>query len=506
MRCSLWFEDPRRRVRGSSADVGRRLAESFGFSDAPAYDGFEHWRGADVVVATGWETVARTQLLPNASARAYLVQDYEPDFFPASAESHWAERSYAQGLHHITAGPWLAEMLRDRYGAVAEHFELGVDHDVYRPGRAERRADTIAFYARRATPRRAVPLGLLALAELHRRRPGLRIVLFGEEQPFRTSFPYLHGGVLSEPELARPLLRGHRGYRVIDDELFAHEPGDDGLRPALHRARLAERARRVRGLRCARAGALRPDRPRSDAWATCSTTRSGDTRSARPASGSWPDAPGTGRPTRSRTRSATRCEERAVPSPPLGDDPERGAGACQPGALRVRPWPAWAGRARAIPRPLAALLVVATIQVVAWMIVLPPFQGPDEDAHFAYVQHLAETGQRPDGPDGNGLVYSTEQGEAMKWADLFVLRGVIAARPGLDGGPGETLARGRDGAAGRRRARTAARMPPDRTRRSTTRSRRFPTASPRAARSSTASTWPGWPVPSSTWPRSCSCG
>ena len=200
--CSLWFEDPRRRVRGSSAEVDRRLADSFGFSDAPAYDGFERWHGADVVVATGWETVARTQLLPNASARAYLVQDYEPDFFPASAESHWAERSYAQGLHHITAGPWLAEMLRDRYGAVAEHFELGVDHDVYRPGLTERRADTIAFYARRATPRRAVPLGLLALAELHRQRPGLRIVLFGEEQPFRTSFPYLHGGVLSEPELA----------------------------------------------------------------------------------------------------------------------------------------------------------------------------------------------------------------------------------------------------------------------------------------------------------------
>jgi 4-amino-4-deoxy-L-arabinose transferase-like glycosyltransferase len=76
------------------------------------------------------------------------------------------------------------------------------------------------------------------------------------------------------------------------------------------------------------------------------------------------------------------------------------------------------------------LLTMAAIQVAAWTLVLPPFQGPDEDAHFAYVQHLAETGQRPDGPDGTGFVYSTEQGEAMKWADLFVLRGVIGARPG----------------------------------------------------------------------------
>jgi O-antigen biosynthesis protein len=200
--CSLWFEDPRRRAGASGGGVGRRLADSFGFSEAPAYEGFARWSGADVVMATGWETVARTQLLPGCSAKAYLVQDYEPDFFAASAEAHWAERSYAQGLHHITAGPWLATMLRDRYGAVADHFDLGVDHDVYRPGRAPRRSDMIAFYARRATPRRAVPLGLLALAELHRSRPALRFVLFGEEQPFRTSFPYRHAGVLSEPELA----------------------------------------------------------------------------------------------------------------------------------------------------------------------------------------------------------------------------------------------------------------------------------------------------------------
>jgi Predicted membrane protein (DUF2142) len=90
----------------------------------------------------------------------------------------------------------------------------------------------------------------------------------------------------------------------------------------------------------------------------------------------------------------------------------------------------WVGKARAVPRPLAALLAMATIQVVAWVLVLPPFQGPDEDAHFAYVQHLAETGERPDLADGSGFSYSTEQGEAMKWADLFALRGVIGARPG----------------------------------------------------------------------------
>jgi hypothetical protein len=94
----------------------------------------------------------------------------------------------------------------------------------------------------------------------------------------------------------------------------------------------------------------------------------------------------------------------------------------------------WVSKARTVPRPLAALLAMATIQVVAWILVLPPFQGPDEEAHFAYVQYLAETGKPPERNGGSGRSYSTEEGEAMKWANLLVLRGVLAARP--DWAPG----------------------------------------------------------------------
>jgi glycosyltransferase involved in cell wall biosynthesis len=200
--CSLWFEDPRRRGLEGAADVKKRLTDYFGPIEVAVHVSFESWQSADVVVATGWETVARALLLPGCTGRAYLVQDYEPDFFPASAERRWAEESYRQGLSHVTAGPWLAQMLRERFGAVATHLDLGVDHDTYRPRPVVRCEDTVVFYARRSTPRRAVPLGLLALAELHRRRNDLQLVLFGEEHPFRTSFPYRHAGILPEPELA----------------------------------------------------------------------------------------------------------------------------------------------------------------------------------------------------------------------------------------------------------------------------------------------------------------
>jgi O-antigen biosynthesis protein len=201
--CSLWLEDPHRRSPESGRRVNTRLREYFGQVQAEVHSGFSAWAGADVVVATGWETVHRTLLLTDCAARAYLVQDYEPDFFPASAEARWAEQTYSQGLFHVTAGPWLAELLREHFGARADWFALGVDHGVYRPLRAKRRNDTVILYARRSTPRRAVPLALLALAELHRRRSDLQLVLFGEAHPMRTSFPYRHAGILPEPELAQ---------------------------------------------------------------------------------------------------------------------------------------------------------------------------------------------------------------------------------------------------------------------------------------------------------------
>jgi O-antigen biosynthesis protein len=201
--CSLWLEDPHRRTPEAGRRVDRRLRDYFGSVPAEVHSGFWSWAGADVVVATGWETVPRALLLPDCAARAYLVQDYEPDFFPASAEARWAEQTYSEGLFHVTAGPWLAELLRQRFGARADWFALGVDHEVYRPLEVERRSDTVVLYARRSTPRRAVPLALLALAELHRRRPAVRLVLFGEEHPMRTSFPYRHAGILPEAELTR---------------------------------------------------------------------------------------------------------------------------------------------------------------------------------------------------------------------------------------------------------------------------------------------------------------
>jgi glycosyltransferase involved in cell wall biosynthesis len=202
--CSVWLADYHGHARDVWPAVLRHdINEFFASFEGPVYKGFDSWQGADVAIATGWQTVHATLGLDNTRARAYIVNDHEPEFYAASTEHVLAEDTYRHGLHCIAASPWLRDLLIERYGASADAFQLGVDRDTYRPLPVERRRDTIVYYARHSTPRRAVPIGLMALAELHRRRPDVRIVLFGTDKALHAAFPYEHLGVLSTPQLAR---------------------------------------------------------------------------------------------------------------------------------------------------------------------------------------------------------------------------------------------------------------------------------------------------------------
>lgn len=202
--CTVWLHDPHGELRDLRPAVLRRqLDEWFAPFTGPVYVGFDDWHGADVAVATGWQTVHPILLLDQTHARAYIVNDHEPEFFGTSTERALAEDTYRHGIHCIAASPWLRDLLIERYGATADAFQLGVDHAVYasRPEVA-RRDDTVVYYARHSTDRRAVPIGLMALGELMRRRPQTRVVLFGTDKPPPTTFPYEHLGVLSPPQLA----------------------------------------------------------------------------------------------------------------------------------------------------------------------------------------------------------------------------------------------------------------------------------------------------------------
>jgi glycosyltransferase involved in cell wall biosynthesis len=201
--CSVWLADFHGYMRAVWPAVLRHdIREFFAPFQGPVYRDFGSWQGADIAIATGWQTVHESLLLDGCHARAYVVNDHEPEFFASSTERVLAEDTYRHDLHCIAASPWLRDLLVERYGASADAFELGADHDTYRPRPVERRRDTVVYYARHTTPRRAVPVGLMALSELKRRRPDTRIVLFGADSPLHAAFPYEHLGVLSPVQLS----------------------------------------------------------------------------------------------------------------------------------------------------------------------------------------------------------------------------------------------------------------------------------------------------------------
>jgi glycosyltransferase involved in cell wall biosynthesis len=227
--CSAWVHDPgARHGRAGSGLLRQRVVEWFAQVRAPVTRGFEGWHGADVVVATGWETVYPVLLLPGCHARVYLVHDHEPEFFATSAERAWAEATYGLGLYPISGGRWLRDLIAERYGAHGSWYRFGVDSDVYRPLPHARDRDTVVFYARAGTARRAVPLGLLALEELVRRRPRTRVVTFGQDEPVRTGLDHESLGVAPPAALAAAYARATAGlclsltnYSLIPQEMMA---------------------------------------------------------------------------------------------------------------------------------------------------------------------------------------------------------------------------------------------------------------------------------------------
>jgi glycosyltransferase involved in cell wall biosynthesis len=137
---------------------------------------------AHAVFATAWETAYVVLASPARGKRFYLVQDFEPSFYPAGSEYLLAEATYRFGFHGVTPGCWLAQLLQRDYGMPADHFDFGRDltyalDDSIRP--QERTG--VCFYSRPDTPRRAYELAVLALDLFAKRHPEIDIHLYGIE-------------------------------------------------------------------------------------------------------------------------------------------------------------------------------------------------------------------------------------------------------------------------------------------------------------------------------------
>lgn len=165
---------------------------------ADVSDAFTALPPADAVFATSWPTAYRISRSDVSARRFYLVQDWEPLFYPTSSASVLAEATYDLHLHGVAVGPWLAQRLRE-HGMSSDHVDFGCDTQHYALHRRGPRQDVV-FYARPSAPRRAFEVGVLALSLFAREHPESRVHLFGERAG-RLPFRYEGHGRLTVPEL-----------------------------------------------------------------------------------------------------------------------------------------------------------------------------------------------------------------------------------------------------------------------------------------------------------------
>ncbi|HVG59834.1 MAG TPA: glycosyltransferase [Hyalangium sp.] len=165
----------------------------------------EEMEPADIVMATAWPTAYRVRASHCAPVKAYFIQDYEPAFFAAGAESQLAEDTYRFGFYGLTAGPWLESLIHTKYGMHTRSFQLAVDHDVYYPDPAPGSSRRKVFaYMRPHTTRRGFELVALALKQVKDRFPEAELHIAGAElPPTALPFPFIGHGVLDFDGLRR---------------------------------------------------------------------------------------------------------------------------------------------------------------------------------------------------------------------------------------------------------------------------------------------------------------
>lgn len=137
----------------------------------------------DVAVATqhssidllSWLAMANPAVLP-----AYYVQDYEPNFYPASeAAHHHARESYTRipGCVLFAKTDWIRETVTREHGVEVHKVTPSIDSEIYRPDTTVEKSVDVCAMIRPGTPVRSPEL----TAEILRSLDGKNTAVFGCE-------------------------------------------------------------------------------------------------------------------------------------------------------------------------------------------------------------------------------------------------------------------------------------------------------------------------------------
>lgn len=169
----VWGSPPDYFVRSALAAAFPALAGSeivFYDGTQASLDAVPH---ADAGIATLWVTAYALAHSPNMKRKFYLIQDYEPMFYPASTLYALAEETYRLGLYGLCNTDNLRRIYADDYGGKGMSFAPAVDPNVFHARWRHQRTPgspvTVFVYARPGHWRNCWEMASLALEELKRR-------------------------------------------------------------------------------------------------------------------------------------------------------------------------------------------------------------------------------------------------------------------------------------------------------------------------------------------------
>jgi O-antigen biosynthesis protein len=180
----VWGSPPDYFVRSALAAAFPALADS----EIVFYDGtqksLDALPAADAGIATLWVTAYALAHSPVEKRKFYLIQDFEPMFYPASTLYALAEETYRLGLYGLCNTDNLRRIYADDYGGKGMSFAPAVDPNVFharwRHERTPGSPVTVFVYARPGHWRNCWEMASLALEELKRRLgDDVRIVTAG---------------------------------------------------------------------------------------------------------------------------------------------------------------------------------------------------------------------------------------------------------------------------------------------------------------------------------------
>jgi len=142
----------------------------------------------DALIATAWQTARAAAGAPDHCGRKlYFIQHYESLYH---GDPGRVDATYALPLRKVVISTWLADIMRDKFGAKADVLVTPVDRALFHPVDGARSGDALrVLMLHHEYTWKGVREGLEAIAAVKARHREVRLVGFGVRSP-REALPY----------------------------------------------------------------------------------------------------------------------------------------------------------------------------------------------------------------------------------------------------------------------------------------------------------------------------